>query len=111
MSAKPRKAPKPTVLRDFFGYFSKTPNIFPAVTGVAVAVATGSLHGRNVDLNLFGPDDLTKDSRLGHLQDVDNQYPNFPIKNAELTSNRRDLFSTPHSSAARVLVLIKKLRP
>lgn len=53
MPAKLRKAPKPAVLREFFGFFSRILEVFPAVSDIAVAVATGNLHGRDIDLKKF----------------------------------------------------------
>lgn len=41
-------------LREFFGFFSRNPKVFPAVSDIAVAAATGSLQGRNIDLGQFG---------------------------------------------------------
>lgn len=41
-------------LREFFGFFSRNPKVFPSVADIAVAAATGSLHGRDIDRSQFG---------------------------------------------------------
>lgn len=40
-------------IREFFGFLSKNPKVFPAISDVAVAAATGCLHGRCIDLTQF----------------------------------------------------------
>lgn len=40
-------------IREFFGFFSRNPKVFPAVAEIAVAAATGNVHGRDIDRSQF----------------------------------------------------------